>query len=419
MNKLILVGNGFDLAHGLPTSYTDFLNNFWKTLHLNRKEDYIKEIIENDESYFEFLNYGGNIINSFDDLIDNLESYCKEYGFNFNKKEASANHNFRVIFKFKNDFFKKVNQKKSLKNWVDIENEYYSELKKITKIPKLDISKSNDLHLKEKKEKVIILNKEFGKVKELLIKYLKENIIQKFDLEAFENNAKFLEMYNIFKPNSSLNGNKWNEREFASSSDYEHIRDVNEGEVLTKKIFCSSYIVNFNYTDSSYLYYKETDKEGFFENSNINSIHGEIDAKDFETVFGYGDEIDEDYKLIENLDDNEYLKYFKSFQYFQNRCYDNLLNFIDNEKFQVCILGHSCGLSDRIMLNTIFEHKNCRSIKVYYHQKENGTDNYLDIVQNISRHFKDKPMMRRKIVNKEYSSPLPQNVRFKKIEKNQ
>ncbi|RPD96775.1 hypothetical protein EGM88_10340 [Aureibaculum marinum] len=32
MNKLIIIGNGFDLAHGLPTSYKHFLNHFWKNL---------------------------------------------------------------------------------------------------------------------------------------------------------------------------------------------------------------------------------------------------------------------------------------------------------------------------------------------------------------------------------------------------
>jgi hypothetical protein len=29
-NKLIIVGNGFDLAHGLKTSYMDFIENFWE-----------------------------------------------------------------------------------------------------------------------------------------------------------------------------------------------------------------------------------------------------------------------------------------------------------------------------------------------------------------------------------------------------
>ncbi len=29
MNRIILIGNGFDLAHGLETSYKDFIDDFW------------------------------------------------------------------------------------------------------------------------------------------------------------------------------------------------------------------------------------------------------------------------------------------------------------------------------------------------------------------------------------------------------
>jgi hypothetical protein len=129
--------------------------------------------------------------------------------------------------------------------------------------------------------------------------------------------------------------------------------------------------------------------------------------------FGFGDEMDEDYKRIENINDNEYLKNFKSFQYLQNSNYSNLLSYIDSDKFQVLIMGHSCGLSDRTLLNTIFEHNNCRSIKVYYHQwidekTKETKDNYTEITQNISRHFNKKKIMREKIVNKTLCKPLPQ-----------
>lgn len=30
MNRLVLIGNGFDLAHGLETSYADFFYWYWK-----------------------------------------------------------------------------------------------------------------------------------------------------------------------------------------------------------------------------------------------------------------------------------------------------------------------------------------------------------------------------------------------------
>ena len=30
MNRIILIGNGFDLAHGLPTSYKEFIDWYWE-----------------------------------------------------------------------------------------------------------------------------------------------------------------------------------------------------------------------------------------------------------------------------------------------------------------------------------------------------------------------------------------------------
>ena len=30
MNRIVLIGNGFDIAHGLKTSYADFINWYWE-----------------------------------------------------------------------------------------------------------------------------------------------------------------------------------------------------------------------------------------------------------------------------------------------------------------------------------------------------------------------------------------------------
>ena len=69
-------------------------------------------------------------------------------------------------------------------------------------------------------------------------------------------------------------------------------------------------------------------------------------------------------------------------------------------------MGHSCGISDRTLLNTLFENDNCVSIQVFYHKKENDEDNYSDVVRNISRNFTNKKVMREKVVNKMDSDPL-------------
>lgn len=113
-----------------------------------------------------------------------------------------------------------------------------------------------------------------------------------------------------------------------------------------------------------------------------------------------------DYKKIVDLNNNAYLENIKSIRYLETDNYRRLLGFIDSAPYQIYIMGHSCGNSDRTLLNTLFEHKNCLSIKPYYHRKEDGTDNYIDIVQNISRDFKDMTLMRDRVVNKCYCQPL-------------
>jgi hypothetical protein len=78
MNKLILVGNGFDLAHGLPTSYKDFLNDFWKNIHLNYTKDIYRELVFINENYCGILNYQ-KPTEDVKDFTDNLKLYSEEY----------------------------------------------------------------------------------------------------------------------------------------------------------------------------------------------------------------------------------------------------------------------------------------------------------------------------------------------------
>jgi hypothetical protein len=97
----------------------------------------------------------------------------------------------------------------------------------------------------------------------------------------------------------------------------------------------------------------------------------------------------------------------KSFGYFKTSNYHDLIRFIEADNFQVFILGHSCGLSDRTMLNMIFEHNNCKSIKIFYYGDEKS-NNYAELTQEISRHFSNKGEMRKKIVPFDKSSAMPQ-----------
>lgn len=421
MNKLVLIGNGFDLAHGLPTSYTHFLNDFWKKFKTDFNTEVYKELVFFDEKYNRILNYNKEI-KSFKEFEENMISYQNDYS-----NEIQGYKNFqlitlqnKVVFKFCNTFFKTINSKNNIENWVDIENEYYYQLKKITGL-KFGHLKGNELAV-EKKKKVIILNKEFKQIKNLLENYLQKQVVKNYSFNSFENPKGYFEISEILKPIILKKEPYVREKIKKLSKEFSYkddkiIFETYENRLAEKEdntpIIHKSLLLSFNYTPTIFSYNYFINNDFGLDICATNYIHGEIKSIKNKINFGFGDEIDSAYSDIENIGDNEYLMNFKSFYYLDTQNYNNLLGYIDSGKYQVYVLGHSCGLSDRVLLNTIFEHKNCRSIKVFYHDKVEN-DNYTDIIQNISRHFKDKQSMRRKIVSKELCSPLPQNISFKR-----
>lgn len=418
MNRLVIVGNGFDLAHGLPTSYRDFINDFWKYFKDKYQNVDYEKFVYVDPMYCRMVE--GDAVGGFVKFEENLKSYAKEYGYTYNKIYQKMYTGSKTIFKFENEFFKIINAKNSIQNWVDIENEYYKLLKECLK-------EEGDNSLVKK------LNEEFEEVKNLLEKYLFENIDSKFDFDSC--NDEYKEIVKLFLIKPLFLEDNFDHSYFKEfhRDDYKDLIDfdnsiitantegnlqekIEEGEIIQHNL-----ILNFNYTSTFTKYKnvicnrKRTSQQSTFGYTNQVPIHGTLYDDRNKVNFGFGDEMDNHYKVIEEKDDNEYLRNIKSFQYLQNSNYKNMLDFIEGGKFQVYIMGHSCGLSDRILLNKIFEHHKCRSIKVFYYKKGEW-DNYTEIVQNISRHFNKKEMMREKIVNKSLCQPLPQDIRFAKRE---
>lgn len=379
MNRLVIIGNGFDLAHGLPTSYKHFIDDYWENVIQESKN---KDVYE-DDLFSLKLNKSSIGTQGSYELLNDVKCYktLKKFTIRYGKYCSQV---------FKNNFFLDLSDIANIENWVDIENLYYKKLKIITKLDSLTIE--------GKKIRIIVLNQEFEQVKNILEQYLKEKVEKKYDFRLHRDSPirdlLLPEFINRFDENRYL-------KEFRLG-DHLYVREFLEKH--EEKYDLTTCFLSFNYTKVVEQYYNT-----FTYPKQINYIHGKLNTSVNKVNFGFGDEMDDDYKLIENIDDNEYLKNFKSFQYLQNSNYKNLLDFVESDrKFQVYIMGHSCGLSDRTMLNTIFEHPNCISIKVFYHQKKDGTDNYTEIIQNISRHFNKKKLMREKIVNKTLCEPLPQ-----------
>ena len=411
MNRIVVVGNGFDLAHNLKTKYEDFITWYWEKTW-KYLQNYVAIIFDDGLCYIESEPNSFAIYNYFRKSISTSE-ICNYV--------VSLKKNFSYIKRVDiSPFLVRISQSVETKGWVDIEADYYAML----------------VEFKGEKDELNRLNKDFTVIQDLLVEYLKE--IQEKEISKKVMIKKFREkMLSPFSANeiSVESKDKWFaflESRFKGGDFINRIKSYVSSNVTRKvskvREFISAYreqvrylgiesisddllldilypdcimLLNFNYTKTADLYLPKS--SGFI----CNHIHGDLLTPET-VIFGYGDESDDEYKKLQKFNDNEYLRHIKTNRYLETPNYRNLLSFIDSAPFQVCIMGHSCGLSDKTLLNTLFEHKNCVSIKPYYYVNEQGKDNYLDIVQNISRNFTNPQLMRDRVVNKTYCSPLPQ-----------
>lgn len=160
MNRLVIIGNGFDMAHGFKTSYMDFINWYWDQRvytfsgnTTNVSEDCLCRLVIKD-------NVGINCWNVF---VFNNSCFFKDI---YRKERYSGSEVIQYIKDQPNifsieccPFFKTILQSIETKGWVDIENDYYQLLKVGMDSPGCNYTISE-------------LNEQFAFLQEKLIEYL-------------------------------------------------------------------------------------------------------------------------------------------------------------------------------------------------------------------------------------------------------
>lgn len=421
INRLIIIGNGFDLAHGMKTKYKDFVNGYLRQeigkhrggTSPKKTEDKLMSIIPSCFS---------------DNLPPNSNYYTpsvemlREYNDNLTPKQnldkvRACGYEVKL-----SPFFDKIIEDIEDKNWVDIEYAYYEHLCGLLK--KLD-RPDEEVSKKKISKEIDGLNEEMKCITRKLVEYLQEQE------DKYEDKNDFEMMLEIIRPLRSqemaVSAEKyWKEfvvqreqeknkekkfgytRLFYSSPKYRSYDGTDVYKLYPEKVF----LLNFNYTRYIEPKFRDTLPNvlvnAFDGDQIVHHIHGDLNDEN-SIIFGYGDDSDEMYKKLLDKNNNRFLENDKTVKYLGSARYRNFLGFIKSAPFQVCIMGHSCGISDRTLLSTIFQHENCVSIKPYYYKKENS-DDYYEIIKNISRCFDDKKLMRDRVVNKEFCEPLPQPV---------
>lgn len=352
LNKLVIVGNGFDLAHGLKTSYKNFLDWYmceaFQMYCINKS--HTDPLIEIKNKYSGMTTVFDRKPKTFEEVLNFIS---------FNDRQSLT---------YQSNFYKRLLDSFKENNWVDIERYYFQLLKSHFSNP--------NLSEQDKKKVVFKLNAEFDFLITKLVDYIKTINNTIADIPTLTVKGSTNDFYETFASNDSS---------------------------------ATVIFLNFNYTET-------LTAKGYGKEDQIIHIHGRVaDIESNPIIFGYGDESDPIYQKIEDSGENMYLEHIKSFGYFRTANYHKLLSFIDSAPYVVYIVGHSCGLSDRVLLNEIFEHQNCEKIEIFYHVRNNGSDNFKEITQEISRHFKphNKNIMRRKVGDKNRTNIIPQNSKTK------
>jgi len=353
MSRIILIGNGFDLAHGLETSYSEVLRNLLKE-ETSQNFKFLESIP--DSTLFNIVQTK-ELWSGYKNKTLSKDRYKIQMGDTTEFVDGIYNgivhesvwtnlyeHNFNNDVKFKNIFLSNLlNEISKLEKWIDIEAFYFKKL------------------LETKTEMTMMkLNEDFKQITDYLEEYL---------YREYNNNPpkKIQSIQNIFDT------------------------ICNEQTLL----------VNFNYTTTETLY--------DLQNSKVIHIHGELKSTNNPIIFGYGDTTSENYKEIKSKNDIEYLKNIKFKRYNETGNYKELKEFMELHPYEIFIMGHSCGIPDRTLLRTILEHKNCSLITPYYHQeKEGGKNNKEELSSNILLNFQNEEHFSDKVESQNNWKPLPQ-----------
>lgn len=326
MKTLILLGNGFDLAHNLLSRYSDVI-----MFYLN-------------EAVKEASNKRGKL------YIDSLMSLNTK-ALSPEKRDLSL-YEINSVFnhednyhKFENIFLARTYNDLSNKRWVDIELMYYKELTKIFK------SRGSN-------EQVSKLNQDLVEIKNLMIRYLVHNVENK--VENIDLIEGFSEIFNKACPDNA-----------------------------------GTTVLNFNYTSTI---------EKYMSSDKIIYIHGRLNSETNPVVFGYGNANNDMSEELRKSENDEMLEHYKRYQYSFASNYRKLIQFTQ-EAFKVIIVGHSCGQSDNVLLNEIFDNPNCRKIRYYYHLNK---DDFGVKSKAILRHFHNEIEYNKKLDSFDVSEPCPQ-----------
>ena len=379
--NILLIGNGFDLAHGLPTSYKDFLEFCQKAMRIYTYS-YDKKIEFYEKNNLENWNTNELIKNFLYDCFKNRDTKFND--------DSGQDYEIVTPNTILNEFYDCVKKNAWLqyflervyyigKNWIDFESEISNVIQAIDLLRNIieengKISDLEGLKINERTQKIIhdIIKKSGKNFQDTCI-----------DLNKIDDFAGFL--------NIELNRLI---RALEIYIDY----FINQIEIIEKnkdieklEIDC---VLSFNYSNTYTRVYDKSNKV------QCDYIHGKADLNhNLETcnlVLG----------IDEYLDDNKKNKelYFLEFKKFYQRIYKSTgnlymdwLNGINKSPYEsnLYIFGHSLDKTDRDILKLFISNDKVHTKIFYYRKNEDDKHELSKIIKNLISILGQKELIER------------------------
>ncbi|MFR8652781.1 AbiH family protein [Megamonas funiformis] len=339
-NNLLIVGNGFDLEHGLKTHYTDFFDT------INNNVSSKNEIILNNHKYLIKDNYL---------LLYLLEEYKQ------NKLQGN--------------------------NWIDIE----TELKKIISlIEEINVNKFIDnmnYYIGGNEYTIIdkIQSKSSYYFKNCLFPFIIGNNYYKYINEHYNISIKILE--------KDLNGLTNMLRDYLLEQDISNLTKTKDISDIDYKI---THVLSFNYTDTFRKLYSKLD------NDKIDFIHGSLNKNNL--VLGINETLTEDTenKIIDTVYFKKYFQriYKKTdYQYVSWLDSTDSQNYADFDT--VYIHGHSLDESDKEILEKIINSvlkKDTSTVKIFYYDEKHYRQEVTNLIKVLGKDVFQKYYFQNRII---------------------
>ncbi len=371
MNKILIIGNGFDLYHKLPTGYKDFL--FFTKHWTEFKEKYDKQDKSKEKQSGEFINVRlGNrnelTSETMNDFAEHAYIYCKEH---IAYLDDHIRENAWLAY------FERIAAPG--KNWIDFEEEIYRALLQVelfyskilvsikqaipsTIMPDLmrTVIYTFGNIAERKKQGYINLAKNIFTSKDAVPEFLHPNksLLLDFMKEELDSLNKCLDYY-LLEFVSMINCGVYSEQ----------IKEL--GNI---------YLLNFNYT---HTFSKVYGKNHLLQH---HPIHGEV--KEENLVLGISDD-----SFGDSMDYIYFQKFFQRIQKKTGSFYKNWLVKLNNPAMgngpiNVYIMGHSLSKVDKGALQDFFfDDQKVHSITIFYHNQAGYENLIINLVDMFGRDF--------------------------------